>query len=135
MKRILLAFDGTDEAKVALERTAELARGLAAEVGVVSVVPFRPGRGGGVAPWDDQTVHNQQLAEARAALRVHGIDPAIHRPAGDPASEVDRVAREGRYDTIVIGTRDLNPLERLLEGSVSTKVASRAAATVIIARD
>lgn len=135
MKRILLAYDGTDEAKVALERTAELARGLAAEVGVVSVVPFRPGRGGGIAPWDDHGVHSEQLAEARTALRAKGLDPALHRPAGDPANEVDRVAREARYDTIVLGTRDLNPLERLLEGSVSSKVASRAAATVIIARD
>lgn len=74
-----------------------LALKLGAEVGVVSVVPFRP--------------------------------------AGDPAEQVDRVAREGGYDTIVLGTRDLNPLERLLEGSVSEGVATRAAATVIIARD
>lgn len=134
MKKVLLAYDGTDEARVALERTAKLARGLDAEVGVVSVVPFRPGRGGGIAPWDDQSVHDEQLAAARSALRAHGIDPALHRPAGDPAREVDRVAREVGYDTIVLGTRDLNPLERLLEGSVATGAVHSAAATVIIAR-
>lgn len=135
MKKILLAYDGSDEANVALERTAELARGLDAEVGVVSVVPFRPGRGGGIAPWDDQSVHDEQLAAARSALGALGIDPALHRPAGDPAREVDRVARDFGYDTIVLGTRDLNPLERLLEGSVAAGVARRATATVIIARE
>lgn len=72
MKRILLVYDGTDEARAALDRAAEVARGLAAEVGGA---------------------------------------------------------------TVVLGSRDLNPIERLLEGSVSAKVPGRSAATVVIARD
>ncbi len=45
MSRILLAYDGSDQARIALQRTTEFALKLGAEVGVVSVVPFRPGPG------------------------------------------------------------------------------------------
>jgi len=53
---------------------------------------------------------------------------------GDPALMIERMAEKGGYDTIVIGTRDLGSIDRMLQGSVSEHVATHAAATVVVAR-
>jgi nucleotide-binding universal stress UspA family protein len=133
MKRILLAYDGGLPAKRALEQTIELAKAFGAEVGVISVVPSRSGRAP-VDPWDDRTVHAEELLEARRALRDAGIEAEMLEPGGHVARTIERVADERGYDTIVVGTRGLGSLARTLQGSVSEHVAAHAHATVIVAR-
>jgi nucleotide-binding universal stress UspA family protein len=133
MNKILLAYDGGEPAKRALEQTIELARRFSASVGVVSVVPVRPGRAP-VDPWDDRTVHAEELLEARKLLREAGIEAELLEPGGDPAKTIERIADERGYDTIVIGTRGLSTLSKILQGSVSDHVATHAHTTVVVAR-
>lgn len=133
MKRILLAYDGGEPAHRALEQTIELAKAYTAEVGVISVVPVRPGRSP-VDPWDDRSVHAEELLEARNLLREAGIEATLLEPGGDPAKTIERVAEEHDYDTIVIGSRGLGTVARALQGSVSEHVAAHAHATVVVAR-
>ncbi len=133
MDKILLAYDGGEPARRALEQTIELARRFNATVGVVSVVPVRPSLPN-ADPWDDRTVHAQELIEARRLLREAGIEAELLEPGGDPARTIERIADERGYDTIVIGTRGLGTLARLIQGSVSDHVASHAHATVVVAR-
>jgi nucleotide-binding universal stress UspA family protein len=133
MKKILLAYDGGEPAKRALETAAELARKFDGGVGVVSVVPFHPGRVG-LDPWDDQIVHDRELEEARSLLALQGIDAELIEPVGDPAQAIERVARDGGFDTVVIGSRGLGALSRFFQGSVSGHVATHADATVVVVR-
>jgi nucleotide-binding universal stress UspA family protein len=130
---ILLAYDGQVPARRALELTAELAQKFDAKVAVVSVVPVHPGRVP-VDPWDDAPVHASQLAEARHLLLEHGIEAVMIEQAGDPAHTIERIAEDGGYDMVVVGSRGLGVLSRVLQGSVSEHVATHAAATVVIAR-
>jgi len=132
MKRILLAYDGTPAADTAMSTTVALAKALKAEVGVVSVIPVHPGRTP-VDPWDDRPVHTEQLERARRLLREYGIEPVLIEPAGDPAMMIEEEAERGGYDTIVIGSRRLGAVGRLLQGSVSEHVATHAKTTVVIA--
>lgn len=133
MKKILVAYDGGEAAHRALETAATMALALGASVSVVSVVPTHGGRLG-MDPWDDSEVHAKELTEARTLLRERGVEAQLLEPVGDPAPTIERIAREGEYDTIVIGSRGLNALERILQGSVSEHVATHAEATVVIAR-
>ena len=133
MKKILLAYDGSEAADSALQQTIDLARAFKAEVGVVSVVPVHAGRIG-IDPWDDRPVHDEQLREARTVFSKEGIEPRLHEPFGEKAPSIERVAEEGGYDTIVIGSRGLGAIGRLLEGSVSEHVATHARTNVVIAR-
>jgi nucleotide-binding universal stress UspA family protein len=133
MNRILLAYDGGEPAKRALETTAELATLTGATVAVVSVVPLHPGRIGD-DPWELTENHAHELLEARHTLRERGIEAELLEPIGDPAERIEELARKGNYDTIVVGSRGLGAVGRVLQGSVSTHVASHAKATVIIAR-
>ncbi|MBI2776143.1 MAG: universal stress protein [Chloroflexi bacterium] len=133
MHKILLAYDGGDPARRALEATAELARLTGATVAVVSVVPVHPGRYP-IDPWDDTSIHAEELIEARKLLAERGIEAELIEPAGDPAATIERVVDEGGYDTVVIGSRGLNAMGRILQGSVSEHVATHAHATVVVAR-
>jgi nucleotide-binding universal stress UspA family protein len=133
MKKILLAYDGGEPARRAIDLTADLARHYGAAVSVVSVTPVHPGRAP-VDPWDDRPVHLSELREAQRLLRDQGIEPALLSPAGDPARTIERVAAEGGFDTIIVGSRGLGPLSRALQGSISEHVATHADTTVIVAR-
>jgi len=133
MQKILLAYDGSEAAQRALGTAADLATALGATVSVVSVVPTHGGRLG-MDPWDDSEVHAKELVEARTLLRERGIEAQLLEPIGETAQTIERIARDGEFDTIVVGTRGLNALERALQGSVSEHVATHAEATVVVAR-
>lgn len=133
MKNILVAYDGEAPAKRALDVAMELTKQFDGRLSVVSVVPTRIGRSP-VDPWDDGSVHARQLMEARDILRQNGIEAEMIEPAGDPAKSIEKIAEAGKFDTIVMGTRDLGTVGKFLQGSVSEHVASHASATVVIAR-
>lgn len=133
MKRILVAYDGGEPAHRALEAAIDLAKHYAAQISVVSVVPYHPGRAP-MDPWDDAAVHAEALADAKAFLAQHDMTADLLEPIGDPAATIERIANDGGYDTVVVGSRGLGPLSRFLQGSVSGHVATHTNATVIVAR-
>jgi nucleotide-binding universal stress UspA family protein len=133
MKRILVAYDGEEPARKALETAIDLAERHEASISVVSVVPIRSGRTP-MDPWDDTIVHADALEEARGILAEHGMNADLMEPLGEPATTIERIANDGGYDTVVIGSRGLGGLSRFLQGSVSSHVATHTHATVVIAR-
>lgn len=133
MKKILVAYDGGDPARRALDTAAELAKSTGATVSVVSVVPVHLGRIP-IDPWDDASTHAHELIEARELLAARGIEAELLEPTGEPASTIERIADQGGFDTVVVGSRGLGLMSRVLQGSVSEHVATHAKATVVIAR-
>lgn len=133
MTKILLAYDGTADAEAALAVAADLTMKLGAELGVVSVVPMHRGRIGG-DPWDDASIHAQELTKAHERLAAIGARAQLHRASCDPAPEIERTAVEHGYDMIVVGSRGLSTIGRPLQGSVSEHPATHARATVVVVR-
>ena len=87
-----------------------------------------------VAPWDDASVHRNQLVEAKSILQKSEIEPELIEVTGDPAKMIDAVAERDGYDTVVIGARNKGLLARLLTGSVANRLAAHARTTVVLAR-
>lgn len=134
MNRILVAYDGQPPARRALSTVIQLARSRDdMAVGVVSVVPFHHGRDPEDAR-EDAAEMSGALIEALGILEQAGIHAEPVKPWGDPAPAIERVADDGGFDTIVVGTRDLGPLARLFKGSVSKHIVDHAGTTVVIAR-
>ena len=133
MRNILLAYDGGVPAKRALDVAIDLTKKFDASLSVVSVVPVHPGRSP-IDPWDDRSVHEQELREARDLLTQNGITAEMIESAGDPAKEIEKIAAAGKFDTIVVGSRGLGTLGRIMQGSVSEHVTTHAGATVVVAR-
>ena len=126
MKRILVAYDGGDPARRALDTAIDLAKRFEASITVVSRMPMDP--------WDDREIHAQELREAKQLLAKRGITAELIEPAGATAPTIERIAEEGGFDTVVIGSRGLSAVSRLLQGSVSEHVATHADATVVVVR-
>jgi nucleotide-binding universal stress UspA family protein len=133
MERILVAYDGGHPARRALDTAIDLATKFGAQITVVSVVPVHIGRSP-VDPWDDGPVHAEELLEAKQILLDHGIEADFIEPYGDPASTIERIAERGHFDTVIVGSRGLDPVSRFFQGSVSEHVAANAKATVVVAR-
>jgi nucleotide-binding universal stress UspA family protein len=118
MERILLAYDGGEPARRALETAAELALAFHASLSVVSVVPLdRDGRP--VEPWDGGEAHARELHEAKRLLADHGLEVDLLEPLGDPAP-------------IVVGSRGLQALDRMVGGSIPEHVVTHTSATVVV---
>lgn len=132
MKKILLAYDGGEPARRALQTAGELARAFHAPLSVVSVVPEGAARPGG-DPWEVASAHARELQEAKRLLEEMGLEVELLEPSGDPAGRIEQIAVEGGFDTIVLGSGRDSPLEGVLDGGVSRHVAANAVATVVVA--
>lgn len=134
MRNIVVGYDGSDTAKRALERVAELAGGAAITVVSAVHVHAPAGRSAGSVDRDEVSERRQALAEAEALLGEKGITPELVEGHGDPADVIVDQARESGADLIVVGTRGLSLPERVLLGSVSTKVLHEAPCDVLVVR-
>jgi nucleotide-binding universal stress UspA family protein len=133
MQKLLLAYDGSEQAKRALRLAAEMARRFGAALTVLSVVPVHPGRAP-IDPWDDSNVHAEELVEARRLLREEGIEARLVESAGNVPETIERFAEAGSFDAVIVGSRGLSLLGRALQGSVSEHVATHSNTTVVVAR-
>jgi nucleotide-binding universal stress UspA family protein len=131
MKKILVAYDGEEHSRLALERGADLALAFGAQLAVISVTPWRKDRFP-VDLWDG--AHARALESAADRLRKRGVSAELLSRTGDPGQTIEAAAEGGNFDTIVVGSRGLGSVARFMQGSVSEHVAINAKASVVIAR-
>lgn len=132
--KILLAYDGMERSRNALDETVELAGEGKAEVTIVSVVPEKEARASKAGGHQFLAPHaHQDVANGRKYLRENGVVAETKILYGDPAEEISREAREGGYDLIVAGSRQPGTLGRLVLGSVSGRLVKEAPCPVVVA--
>lgn len=135
MKKIVLGYDATDASERALERAAQLTKAFDSELIVTSVAPIMTGIGrtaGPVDPVDPPEKHAEELAAARAYLEGQDVNAEYVPAVGEPADTIVELANERAADLIVVGTRELGLLQRLLGQSVSESVLHHARCDVLI---
>ena len=135
MKRIVVGYDETEGSKRALERAAQLAKAFDATLIVTSVAPIIASIGrsaGPIDPTDPPEEHLEELRHARAYLEGEGITADYQPAVGNVGDAIMQLANEQHADLIVVGTREMGFLERLLHHSVSSEVAHRAHCDVLI---
>lgn len=143
-KKLLVPLDGSVRAKVAAEHALDLAKCMDAEVLFFHVIPALPpyvnkysDRLGGAY----QQIHDELQAtgegimeQARNEFGKYGVKMDIKVIWGNPAMEICREAKEGRYELIVMGSRGLGEIKGYLMGSVSNRVVRHASCPVLIVR-
>jgi len=125
MKTIVLAYNDTDSSNSALERAAELAGFYGAKLVVTSVVPVLVGAERMPAP-------GPELEKAKAKLGDLGVETELVEAVGEIGEAIIEVAESRGADLIVIGTRELSQVERMLGHSVSETVQRMARCDVLI---
>ncbi len=134
-QRIVVGFDGSDQARRALERVAEVVGDAATVVLVTAAQPLYSNPRAG-EPVDPSEVAEREriLAEGKELLAQRGIAAKTVSAVGDPADAILEASREADCDLIVVGSRGRNLVARLALGSVSTKVVQQADRAVLVVR-
>lgn len=74
------------------------------------------------------------LDEAMAILKKAPGEISTQLLEGDAADEILRIAEEGNYDLIIMGSRGLGRFSKTFLGSVSNKVLNHAKTNVLIVK-
>ena len=142
--QILLATDGSDEAKLATEAATELSRDTDSDVHIVYVLPT-PAQLIGHRLYSQET-RESVIAEAERDAETFlkkqaeqigangGKVAETHFRSGEPDKEILRTAEALGVGLIVIGSRGLGAISRALLGSVSDSVVKHAHCPVLVVR-
>ena len=122
-QNVVVGYDGSDSARRALDRAADLVDGYGSTLAVVSV-----------AARDARGQAESLIGEARERLHARQVTARYVEPVGDPAEMLVEAADDLGADLLVVGRRDHNALQRLVLGSVSSQVLRRAGCDVLVVR-
>ncbi len=141
---MLIAFDGSDQAKNAFTVAEELAKKYNAQLVVLSAIelPFpymvpRTPPADITAARDYVTEDTKKVVESLALqARTDGVDAKgeVLDKAGSPVKLIVEYAEDEGVDLIVAGTRGLGGFEKMLLGSVSSGLVSHAHCQVLVVR-
>ena len=140
LKKILVAFDGSDQSRRAFEFALEMSRhctGAAPEITVLSVA--QPPEPIDIVEMDaiieSATQHYEELFKGlRDKAKAENIEITTEIVVGHPADQIVKYAAEKKSDMIVVGQRGKSKIESWLLGSVSKRISSYAPCTVTIVK-
>jgi len=151
--RILVAVDGSEQSKKALNQALELAQKFSAKITLIHVysaaVPLVPAADTFTTPSvttpasvemaarileEAKQMGKQILDEADKSAKEIGISAEKVLKEGDAVKEIVALAEQGRFDLIVVGHRGWSKLKELLLGAVSEGVSHKAPCPVLIVK-
>jgi nucleotide-binding universal stress UspA family protein len=137
MKRILVAYDGSEPANKAFELALDLARKYGSEIKVLAVA--RPPEFGDEveteAVLENSRKHYRQvLKPVKERLAASGLVHEVEVATGHPAEHIVMSAEQWHATLIVLGHRGRALMGRWLVGSVAKQVMHHAHCAVLIAR-
>jgi universal stress protein E len=148
-RNILLATDFSDSAAAGLETAVALARGCQARLTVAHVVRDVPmsfamldyGTGWEPMAADLSRLQNELRDDAQQRLQTlvteygaAGVDMTTEVLTGIPYAAIVDAVNEHQFDLVVVGTRGLSRVKRVLIGSTATRLARACPVPVWVAR-
>jgi nucleotide-binding universal stress UspA family protein len=140
--KILLATDGSEEARLAARVAVSVANGTGSDLHVVHAAP--PEMAAGPHPYPtlpaetfkelEERARDFLNEQARATEELGGTVAGTHPTTGEPTEAIVRVGEEIGAGLIVVGSRGLGGMRRLVFGSVSESVARHAPCPVLVVR-
>jgi nucleotide-binding universal stress UspA family protein len=137
MNKLLVAYDGSEQAEKAFGQALEIASKFSSEIIVLSVaLPPEPPLAVEMEALIERAMehYGAQFERLRKSAESFGIEPRFELRAGHPAEQIVLMAEEEKVHAIVIGHRGGSFLQRWLLGSVAKRVLSYAHCTVIVVR-
>ncbi len=151
-KKILVAFDGSEASKHALDHAVNFAEPFDAELILLSVVPrvmmpVFPDEGFGAAPitaaqdmgeYQDKMkeIYNKSLVDAKKDIHDHFPDMKVETKLleGRPSSTIVSAAEKYDADIIVIGSRGIGGITGWILGSTSRNVVESCTKPILVVK-
>ncbi|MCK9444373.1 MAG: universal stress protein [Tissierellaceae bacterium] len=142
MKKILVAVDGSDNAKKAISKAREIGELAGSEIHLLYVVScFRNCHPYVVDHAYEAEINRVLLEQGKKILEesldvFEGYSGKVKNSvlSGDVAKEIIEYAENNQCDLIVMGSRGLNTFSRAMLGSISNKVLNHAEKSILIVR-
>lgn len=139
MYRILVATDGSEHSRRALDYAARRAKGELCKIFLLHVEkPAMAWEVGPVSSIDDvsaeREAESREVLDAGARRFDQTIEVERHAVTGEPAATILEQATNLAADEIIIGSRGLRPVGAALLGSVAYKVLHDAKVPVVVVR-
>jgi len=138
-RKIILAFDGSQEARTALREGALLALRYDATVWLLCVLPDNASimMAEGVQPGAAEhllAASGEMVDEGLAKLRELGLEASGHVARGDPATTISAFVRQVGADLVVLGHRRRSFLERWWSGPSGAYIVDNTDCSLLVAR-
>ena len=138
-RKILLAYDGSEGANRALAVGIDLAKIHGAELWALAVEEKLPRFSGTIDEvQEEKQFANEQYGKLLEAAKVKakeaGIELKTLMRAGHPAQTVVAVAKEGKFDLVLVGHSGLSGVWAAFLGTTAEKVSRHAPCSVLIVR-
>lgn len=138
--KLLLATDGSEDASLAARAAVEIAERSGSDLHLVHAwqTPLSRGYSTPTEAYlsklhDDRA--EELLEDQTERLRKSGVEVSgAYRRLGPPADEIVEIAGELEADLILVGSRGLGAVKRLVLGSVSEGVVHHASCPVLVLR-
>ncbi|HEY9820859.1 MAG TPA: universal stress protein [Candidatus Sericytochromatia bacterium] len=137
LKTILVALDSSEVSHRVIQSLDELQIQPATKIILAHVIPA-PDSDMEMAvdrPQTSEELLYRQIEKQLQSYQEHlPCESELEIVSGDPAVEIVRLAHIHQADLIVIGTRGLTGLNRILQGSVSSQVVTDAPCSVLVVK-
>lgn len=137
LKTILVAVDSSEHTLAVIQFLKELQLQPATKIILAHVMPS-PEPDMDIAVDRPHTSEELLYQQVEKQLQSYQSDlpgdSTLEIVTGDPAAEIIRLAHIHQADLIVIGSRGLTGLQRILEGSVSSQVVAEAPCSVLVVK-
>ncbi len=138
-RRILVAYDGSEGARAALDQGIELARALSAELMSVSVEEHLPHYAASVS---EVKAAKEQIDEyfrtltkqARDRAAMSGVEMETVIRQGHEVETIVTMAQEGRFDLLILGYHGHSGIFGRIMGSTAQSIARLAPCSVMLAK-
>jgi nucleotide-binding universal stress UspA family protein len=126
LQRILVGVDGSEHSKKALAEAIKIAEKFGAEVTVISVFYPAP------TPSAHEFSH-RVLEDAKGVLEYEKVKyKLVSITSTNPSKAITDMARDGKFDLVVIGRRGVGAAHELVLGSVCNRVSCESPVNVLI---
>jgi nucleotide-binding universal stress UspA family protein len=136
--KILLAYDGSDGSKFALEKVLDIAKLAHPELHLLAVGRI-PEYAETVSETDEareqaRSYYSKIMDDAADQLRQRGLSAKVHIDFGKPADTILRIAEDLGVDLLVLGTHPHSAVRRRVLGATVDKVIDHAHCSVLVIR-
>jgi len=138
-KKILLAYDGSEGANKALNTGINLAKVHQAELSALAVEERLPRFAGTIDEVKEEKEFANQhygklLEAAHAKAQEAGQELKTLMCPGHPAKTIVQVAKDGKFDLVLVGHTGLSGVWAAFLGTTAEKVSRHAPCSVLIVR-
>jgi nucleotide-binding universal stress UspA family protein len=138
-KKILIAYDGSNGAKLALKAAIDLAKHYDAELHSIAVEEKIPRYAATIGEVEEfrreaDEYFRKLNEEAIEQAKREGIDLHTHVRAGHEVETIVNFSKEGKFDLVVIGFHGHSEIFDRVWGSTSRYITRHAPCTVVVVK-